>query len=150
MVRLALGRCQPALTCRAPLLLLRHGGRHAAYAGHRRLSPIMEPKTRLRIWDRMQVGELVRLWEYDVRPGRVGAFVAAYGPSGDWARLFAGTEGYLGTELFCSTSTATRFVTVDRWSSAEKWAAFLGRARAAYDELDDQLGPLTLAQRELR
>jgi heme-degrading monooxygenase HmoA len=98
----------------------------------------------------MHMGELVRLWEYDVRPAKVAAFVAAYGPDGDWARLFAGADGYLGTELFCSTSTATRFVTVDRWSSAEKWAAFLGRASAAYDELDDELGALTLAQRELR
>jgi heme-degrading monooxygenase HmoA len=95
------------------------------------------------------MGELVRLWEYDVRPGSVAAFVAAYGPDGEWARLFAGAEGYLGTELFCSTSTATRFLTVDRWSSAQNWAAFVGRARSAYDELDKQLEPLTLAQREL-
>lgn len=96
------------------------------------------------------MGELARVWEYEVRPGRVAAFVTAYGPDGDWARLFSGADGYLGTELFCSTSTPTRFVTVDRWSSAEKWAAFLGRARSAYEELDNQLGPLTLAQRELR
>jgi heme-degrading monooxygenase HmoA len=98
----------------------------------------------------MHMGELVRLWEYDVQPGRVAAFVSAYGPNGDWARLFAGAEGYLGTELFCSTTTATRFVTVDRWSSAQEWAGFLGRARSAYDELDNQLRPLTIAQRELR
>jgi heme-degrading monooxygenase HmoA len=102
------------------------------------------------IWHREQMGELVRVWEYDVRPGRIAEFVAAYGPDGDWARLFAGADGYLGTELFRSTSSATRFVTVDRWSSAEMWAAFLTRARAAYDELDEQLSPLTLAQRELR
>jgi heme-degrading monooxygenase HmoA len=102
------------------------------------------------IWHRMQMGELVRLWEYDVRPGRVAEFVAAYGPDGDWARLFAGADGYLGTELFGSTSTATRFVTLDRWSSAEKWTAFLKRFKSAYDELDGQLSPLTVAQRELR
>jgi heme-degrading monooxygenase HmoA len=102
------------------------------------------------IWHRVQMGELVRLWEYDVRPGRVTEFVAAYGPDGDWARLFAGAEGYLGTELFGSTSTATRFITADRWRSGGEWAAFLSRTRPAYDELDDRLSPLTLAQRELR
>ena len=78
----------------------------------------------------------LRIWEYDVSEESVDRFIAAYGPVGDWARLFARSDGFIRTELFRSTQTATRFVTVDVWSSEEAWQAFLDRWGASYTELD--------------
>lgn len=89
----------------------------------------------------------LRVWTYEVPPDGVDRFVRAYGPDGDWARLFARADGYAGTELFRSEGSGTRFLTVDRWRDEASWAAFLGRWSADYRALDVALGPLTTAQR---
>jgi heme-degrading monooxygenase HmoA len=91
----------------------------------------------------------VRVWEYDVPPGRVGDFVAAYGPEGDWARLFRGGEGFLGTELYADVTAEGRFMTVDRWSDESAWGAFLDAQRAAYEALDRRLETLGADERRL-
>lgn len=84
-------------------------------------------------------GMYARVWEYDVPVSSLDAFVAAYGPDGAWARLFARGPGFLGTELFRSTDLALRFLTVDRWADEEAWQTFLRSHRAAYDALDAEL-----------
>jgi heme-degrading monooxygenase HmoA len=84
----------------------------------------------------------IRIWEYDASEESVDRFIAAYGPFGDWARLFARGDGFVRTELFRSTQTATRFITVDVWSSEEAWQAFLHRWGARYAELDTALQSL--------
>ena len=91
----------------------------------------------------------VRVWEYDVDAGQADAFVAAYGAGGDWAELFLRGRGYAGTELYRHTDDRTRFVTVDRWSSAAAWTEFLEQQREPYDALDARLAGLSLAQRAL-
>ena len=84
----------------------------------------------------------VRVWEYDVPPDRVDSFVAAYGPAGDWARLFARGDGFARTELYRSTESPVRFITVDVWSSQAAWQGFLERWESAYAQLDEALAPL--------
>jgi quinol monooxygenase YgiN len=69
----------------------------------------------------------MRVWEYKVEAGQVDDFIAAYGPAGASARLFARAEGYGGTELFRDVDKAGRFLTVDRWADAARWDAFLAR-----------------------
>ncbi|SNT01278.1 Antibiotic biosynthesis monooxygenase [Geodermatophilus saharensis] len=88
----------------------------------------------------------LRIWAYDVPPGAVGRFVAAYGADGDWARLFARAAGFAGTELFGGTEVGTRFLTVDRWRDEAAWAAFLERWGEDYRALDVALAPLTSRQ----
>ncbi|MGY1607957.1 MULTISPECIES: antibiotic biosynthesis monooxygenase family protein [unclassified Geodermatophilus] len=88
----------------------------------------------------------LRIWQFDVLPAAVDRFVAAYGPDGDWARLFARAEGYAGTELFRSAEGGTRFVTVDRWRDEPAWAAFLEREGEDYRALDERLAALTVAE----
>jgi hypothetical protein len=44
----------------------------------------------------------VILWEFTVKPEKLQAFLHAYGPEGDWAKLFGQTKGYRGTELLQS------------------------------------------------
>ena len=89
------------------------------------------------------------VWEYEVRPDRVPAFVALYGPTGAWARLFSGATGYQGTTLYADTARPTHFVTFDRWASAAALEAFLATAREAYQRLDAQGAELTLRERRL-
>ena len=91
----------------------------------------------------------VRVWEYDVDPGQVDAFLAAYGAEGVWAELFRRGHGYAGTELYRNIGDPTRFVTVDRWSSAAAWAEFLEQHGAPYEALDARLAPLSRAERAL-
>ena len=91
----------------------------------------------------------VRVWEYRVDPDHVTAFVAAYGPAGDWSRLFRQADGYHGTELYQDTDVSTRFLTVDRWASAAAWEAFLARYGEEYAALDARTAGWSTAEREL-
>jgi heme-degrading monooxygenase HmoA len=81
----------------------------------------------------------VRVWEYDVEPGQLSAFLAVYGAAGAWVKLFARADGYAGTDLFRDVDQANRFLTVDRWTNAGCWQAFLDRWADEYHELDHQL-----------
>jgi heme-degrading monooxygenase HmoA len=91
----------------------------------------------------------VRVWEYEVTAEHVDAFTAAYGATGDWARLFQRGRGYLGTELYRHTDDETRFITVDRWADDVSWRAFLEQWAEAYQELDAAMGSLTRSERSL-
>jgi len=83
----------------------------------------------------------VLLWSFRCRAGREPAFESAYGPAGDWARLFGTDPAFLGTELMRGSDGT--YLTIDRWTSAEAHAAFRERHRDAYDALDRQCEPLT-------
>ena len=91
----------------------------------------------------------LRIWEYDAVAETAADFLAVYGATGDWACLFAESDGFAGTELFRSTGPDDRFVTVDRWRSYTDWLRFLDRRSDAYEALDRRLGHLTTAQRML-
>jgi len=79
---------------------------------------------------------IVIVWEFRVRPGRAAGFERAYGPNGDWARLLHHGDGYLGTELLRDREDPERYLTLDRWASAEAFASFEARYRAEYRALD--------------
>lgn len=91
----------------------------------------------------------VRVWEFLVRPGKANEFLVAYGPSGTWAKLFERVAGYLGTELLHSTTHPNLYLTVDRWESAEAWAAFLRAWGDDYAELDRSCKLLSVVEREI-
>jgi quinol monooxygenase YgiN len=91
----------------------------------------------------------VRVWEYDVHPERLEAFVTAYGGDGDWVQLFGRAAGYVGTDLLRNTDEPTRFVTIDRWTDQASWLAFLEEWGEAYHALDASLAGLTVSQRSL-
>lgn len=87
------------------------------------------------------------VWEFRAAPGRERAFEAAYGPDGDWARLFRSDSRYRGTGLFRDTADPTRFVTIDQWDSRESFEEFRQRHKADYAALDDRLAPLCAMER---
>ena len=76
------------------------------------------------------------VWEFEVAAGRREEFLRCYGPDGDWARLFRRAPGYLGTLLLADQARPERFLTVDRWRSAQEHDDFKRRFRSEYEALD--------------
>jgi len=90
------------------------------------------------------------VWEFLVRPEKTAAFVSAYKPDGDWARLFERAVGYRGTELLISTVPEENrpqvFLTIDRWETAEDYLRFQDRFGVEYRALDAQLEGFTVSE----
>lgn len=75
------------------------------------------------------------IWEYQVAEAQRPAFEQAYGPEGEWARLFTPAQGYLGTEL-CRDEHALRYLSIDRWASAAAYQRFRQERSVEYHALD--------------
>ena len=82
------------------------------------------------------------VWRYRVASAEQRAFERAYGPGGPWVALFATAHGYRGTELVRGV-TAGDYLTVDRWESRERFAAFRSDRAVDYERLDASLDRLT-------
>lgn len=82
---------------------------------------------------------IVIVWEFRVQPGRAAEFERAYGPEGDWARLFRRSPAYLGTELLRGPE---RYLTLDRWDAASDFEAFKAAHEDDYHALDAACEPL--------
>lgn len=93
--------------------------------------------------------ELVYVWEYRVRPDKIEEFLAAYGPDGDWVRLFRKAGGYLSTELLSDSEDPLRFLTVDRWNSKEARDLFRDRFDSEFAGLDKRCEGFTETERFL-
>ena len=89
------------------------------------------------------------IWEYLVAPDKVDDFQRAYGPDGDWVRLFREAPGYLRTELHRDRSNPLRFVTVDYWESETAWKAFRTRFAEQFELLDARCASLTTLETEI-
>jgi heme-degrading monooxygenase HmoA len=86
----------------------------------------------------------VRVFQYTASPGKTAEFEHAYGDKGDWVRLFAGADGYLGSTL--ERGDGGRYRTQDHWRSAADFTAWLASNRQAYDEIDRLCAPLKLTE----
>ena len=87
------------------------------------------------------------LWRYRAAPGAEARFRAAYGPDGDWARLFRQAPGYVRTELLESGDGA--FATLDYWTSEAAFEAFQAAFGEAYGALDAECEALTREEERL-
>ena len=87
----------------------------------------------------------VILWEFEPRAGKEGEFERAYGANGGWARLFATSADYRGSDLLKSITNRT-YITIDRWTSAAAFAAFKRERLAEYQALDKQMESLTSSE----
>ncbi|GAA0714899.1 antibiotic biosynthesis monooxygenase [Dokdonella soli] len=72
---------------------------------------------------------ITSVWRFRVIDGAVAAFEEAYGPRGDWARLFSRAAGFIGTELLRLDGDEPVYLTIDRWNCASDYH----HARAALD-----------------
>ena len=87
------------------------------------------------------------VWEFYVRSDKCRAFEKAYGPNGDWAKLFGQGEGYIRTELIRDPKTPGRYVTVDFWKSRQAFERFKKQNIAAYKALDKKCNSLTKSEK---
>jgi len=87
----------------------------------------------------------VIVWEFQVAAARAKDFERAYGPDGDWARLFQRAPAFRSAELLRSTSDETDdglYWTIDRWDSREAYEDFNVRFEHEYNDLDTRLAEL--------
>jgi hypothetical protein len=87
----------------------------------------------------------VIIWRYEVQPSRAGEFVAAYGPDGEWARLFHHSSDFIGVDLVAD-DPPNSYVTIDRWQTEAAWHDFMDRHRSRYEQLDRRLDELTITE----
>jgi heme-degrading monooxygenase HmoA len=83
------------------------------------------------------------VWAFSVEPLNQPRFEFLYGPEGRWVQLFRRAPGYLGTELLRDRADPTRYLTIDRWESADAFRAFQTQFASEYQELDRECEGLT-------
>ena len=76
------------------------------------------------------------IWRFRVPAAEAAAFERAYGPDGDWAKLFARAGGYAGTELLQLSGVDGVYLTIDRWNSEDDFHAAKRMLHDDYMELD--------------
>jgi heme-degrading monooxygenase HmoA len=86
----------------------------------------------------------VRLWQFEVAAEQEARFVIAYGPNGDWARLFATAPGFIRTELWRNGDGI--YLTADHWEAFEHFEQFQASHGEEYRRLDAKLEGVTLAE----
>jgi heme-degrading monooxygenase HmoA len=79
----------------------------------------------------------LRLWKFEVPAESEERFVAAYGPNGDWVRLFASAPGFIRTELWRDGDGI--YLTADHWESVTAFEAFQASQGEEYRRLDAEL-----------
>ena len=85
----------------------------------------------------------VILWEFHVSQEHVAEFEEVYGENGAWVKLFQKGKGYLGTELLHDPGDLHHYLTLDRWTSATDYEAFLSHWKDEYEKLDEGYKDLT-------
>ena len=91
----------------------------------------------------------VALWEYEVKPGDEERFENAYGPGGEWVRLFRGDSNYKETRLLRDTFRPAIYVTLDFWNSREAYQKFMAAHQKEYKKLDAAGEELTRSERRV-
>ncbi|MBI1357330.1 MAG: hypothetical protein GC160_23560 [Acidobacteria bacterium] len=90
-----------------------------------------------------EAGLFCYVWRYRVRPERREEFRDAYGPDGDWVRLFRRDPGHVRTTLLADHDDPNRFVTIDLWTSREAFAAFRRLWAEEFEAIDRRCAELT-------
>jgi heme-degrading monooxygenase HmoA len=95
----------------------------------------------------MTSSSYVYVWAFQVKPGCEGQFEKAYGPAGEWVRLFQKATGYLRTDLLCDRATTGRYLTIDYWESESSYQQFRQDFDGEFRELDKQCEGLTESEK---
>jgi heme-degrading monooxygenase HmoA len=87
------------------------------------------------------------IWRFEVHEAHRAEFEQAYGPTGDWARLFARSGGFRGTELLRAEDGS--YITLDVWRAKSDFEAFRAEHDGDYEALDRLTEPWTRAEHKL-
>jgi len=91
----------------------------------------------------------VALWEYEVKPGGEERFENAYGPDGDWVRLFRKDSHYYETRLVRDALRSGVYLTMDFWESRSAYEEFMAVHRSEYEAIDAKGESLTARERRI-
>lgn len=91
----------------------------------------------------------ITVWEFRVRARKRRAFVRAYGPAGEWVKLFRRATGYRATRLVRHPSNPLRFFTVDVWASRRAFTEAKRKFAKEYAALDARFERLTSRETHL-
>jgi len=93
----------------------------------------------------------VTLWEFEVKRGCEELFEKAYGPEGEWVRLFRRDKRYLGTRLLSEVGAEAEpvYVTMDCWESRKAYEEFQEKWAAEYAAIDRACQELTVKERKI-
>ncbi|HKV64325.1 MAG TPA: antibiotic biosynthesis monooxygenase [Candidatus Acidoferrum sp.] len=91
----------------------------------------------------------VALWEYEVKPGGEQRFEKAYGPDGDWVRLFRSDTHYYQTRLVRDSLRRGVYLTMDFWESRAAYQEFMSAHQAEYKQIDTRGEALTVKERRI-
>jgi heme-degrading monooxygenase HmoA len=83
------------------------------------------------------------LWEFEVKSGCADRFQSAYGPQGEWVRLFRTDPSFIETRLLQDPSAPNKFTTLDFWQTRAAYESFKELNHAAYTALDKGFEKLT-------
>jgi heme-degrading monooxygenase HmoA len=83
------------------------------------------------------------VWEFIAGPDHLEEFERNYGPQGSWVELFRQAPGYIETLLLRDSTEPLRFLTIDRWESAEVYRRFRSEFSRQYADLDRRCERLT-------
>lgn len=89
------------------------------------------------------------VWEFRIRPRMRRPFLEAYGPHGEWQKLFARSKHYLGTDLIQNLKTPRTYWTLDFWTSRRAYETFKKRHAEEYMRVDAKCESLTVSEREV-
>ena len=89
------------------------------------------------------------VWEFIVKEEAIGRFERAYGPDGDWDRLFAQYPGFRGATLLRDSANPRRYLTIDVWDTQGDRERMLAGAAAQYSALDAAFEALTESEVEV-
>lgn len=84
------------------------------------------------------------IWKYEIRKDMKAHFLELYGPSGKWVQLFKTGHGYLGTQLIRDILTDNQYLTIDRWTSWDRYEKFLTDNKVELAKIDGEGGKLTI------
>jgi Antibiotic biosynthesis monooxygenase len=91
----------------------------------------------------------VALWEYEVKPGCEERFEKAYGPDGDWVRLFRSDSHFHETRLARDALRGGVYLTMDFWESRGAYEEFMAVHRAEYEAIDAIGEQITVKERRI-
>ena len=86
------------------------------------------------------------VWIFHIKPAKQRIFRRIYGPGGDWTRLFAKDQNYMGTELLRDAANTRCYLTVDRWASRAAYRNFKKQHRKEFVALDKRCEALTVRE----
>jgi quinol monooxygenase YgiN len=93
--------------------------------------------------------EIQTIWDYEVRDNFIGQFKDAYGPDGEWAKLYKKCSGYIKTDLLQDLDNPNRFITIDCWQSHTALDSMIHIVAPEYEYLEKRCEAFTTSENHI-